>query len=93
MPAGQEKEAGKASQTGEQFVVHAPQLSLPKGGGAIRSMGEKFAANPVNGGGSLTLQPRSSTISKPLHFARTIRTRGITCLRLAKSLRDEANAI
>lgn len=26
-----------------------PSISLPKGGGALRSIGEKFAANPVNG--------------------------------------------
>lgn len=32
-----------------------PSLSLPKGGGAIRGMGEKFAANPVTGTGSLTI--------------------------------------
>jgi hypothetical protein len=38
-----------------QFRVAAPQLSLPKGGGAIRGMGEKFAANPVTGTGSLTV--------------------------------------
>ena len=30
-------------------------LSLPKGGGAIRGIGEKFAANPVTGTGSLTV--------------------------------------
>jgi RHS repeat-associated protein len=29
-------------------------VSLPKGGGAIRAIGEKFAANPVTGAGSLT---------------------------------------
>ena len=28
-----------------------PQISLPKGGGAIRGIGEKFAANPVTGTG------------------------------------------
>jgi RHS repeat-associated protein len=32
-----------------------PNLTLPKGGGAIRGMGEKFAANPVTGTGSLTI--------------------------------------
>src|SRR5947209_7157897 len=32
-----------------------PSLSLPKGGGAIRGMGEKFAANPVTGTGSMTV--------------------------------------
>src|SRR5713226_9775169 len=30
-----------------------PSISLPKGGGAIRGIGEKFAANPVTGTGSL----------------------------------------
>src|SRR3712207_8003328 len=33
----------------------APQISLPKGGGAIRGMGEKFAANPVSGTGSMSV--------------------------------------
>jgi len=33
----------------------APSLSLPKGGGAIRGIGEKFGANPVTGTGSLTV--------------------------------------
>ncbi len=33
----------------------APAISLPKGGGAIRGMGEKFAANPVTGTGSLSV--------------------------------------
>jgi virulence plasmid B protein len=32
-----------------------PSISLPKGGGAIRGMGEKFAANPVTGTGSMTV--------------------------------------
>src|SRR5947199_7594328 len=36
-------------------VLSAPSLSLPKGGGAIRGMGEKFAANPVTGTGSMTV--------------------------------------
>ena len=31
----------------------APSISLPKGGGAIRGIGEKFAANPVTGTGSM----------------------------------------
>src|SRR2546428_4536581 len=33
----------------------APTISLPKGGGAIRGIGEKFAANPVTGTGSMTV--------------------------------------
>jgi hypothetical protein len=32
-----------------------PTISLPKGGGALRGMGEKFAANPVTGTGSFSL--------------------------------------
>src|SRR5262245_39478414 len=40
---------------GDQFMVAAPSISLPKGGGAIRGMGEKFAANPVTGTGSMTV--------------------------------------
>ena len=33
----------------------APQISLPKGGGAIRGIDEKFTANPVTGTGSLSV--------------------------------------
>jgi hypothetical protein len=32
-----------------------PSISLPKGGGAIRGMGEKFATNPVTGTGSMSV--------------------------------------
>jgi RHS repeat-associated protein len=32
-----------------------PSLSLPKGGGAIRGIGEKFSVNPVNGSASQTV--------------------------------------
>lgn len=35
--------------------MQAPSLSLPKGGGAIKGIGEKFAANPVTGTGSLSV--------------------------------------
>ncbi len=41
--------------SGDNFRVSAPQMSMPKGGGAIRGIGEKFAANPVTGTGSLTV--------------------------------------
>lgn len=34
----------------------APSLSLPKGGGAIRGIGEKFTASPVTGTGSISIQ-------------------------------------
>src|SRR5215470_5276571 len=39
----------------ESFQVSAPSISLPKGGGAIRGIGEKFSTNPVNGTGSLSI--------------------------------------
>src|SRR5215207_1580732 len=32
-----------------------PAISLPKGGGAVRGIGEKFTANPVTGTGSLSV--------------------------------------
>ena len=32
-----------------------PTIQLPKGGGAIRGIGEKFAANPVTGTGSMSV--------------------------------------
>src|SRR5713101_4930037 len=35
--------------------ISPPSISLPKGGGAIRDIGEKFAANPVTGTGSMTV--------------------------------------
>jgi RHS repeat-associated protein len=41
--------------SGDNFRVGAPQILMPKGGGAIRGIGEKFAANPVTGTGSLTV--------------------------------------
>lgn len=39
----------------EKSGPSAPVITLPKGGGAIRGMGEKFAANPVTGTGSMTV--------------------------------------
>lgn len=35
--------------------VRPPSISLPKGGGAIRGIGEKFAANPVTGTGTMSV--------------------------------------
>ena len=35
--------------------VSAPSPSLPKGGGALRGIGEKFQANPVSGTASLSV--------------------------------------
>jgi len=35
--------------------ITPPAITLPKGGGAIRGIGEKFAANPVTGTGSISV--------------------------------------
>lgn len=37
------------------FLTKASAISPPKGGGAIRGLGEKFAANPVTGAGSISV--------------------------------------
>jgi hypothetical protein len=48
--------APPASKQGNTFQkVTAPQMALPKGGGAIRGIGEKFTANPVTGTGTLSV--------------------------------------
>ena len=47
--------ADTQNQREDQPRVSPPQLSLPKGGGAIRGIGEKFSANPITGTGSLTI--------------------------------------
>jgi RHS repeat-associated protein len=39
----------------DTFRVSVPSLSLPKGGGAIHGMGEKFSANSVTGTGSMSV--------------------------------------
>jgi RHS repeat-associated protein len=39
----------------DKFSVRAPSVSLRKGGGALSGIGEKFAANPVTGTGSMTV--------------------------------------
>lgn len=50
--AGNSGRGARAAETG-QLVV--PSLSLPKGGGAIRGIGEKFSVNPATGTGSLSV--------------------------------------
>ncbi|MBL8615713.1 MAG: hypothetical protein JNM72_08920, partial [Deltaproteobacteria bacterium] len=37
------------------FRVSAPTVSMPRGGGGLASIGEKFEANPVTGAGSYTI--------------------------------------
>jgi hypothetical protein len=57
-----EKDSGKAAVT-EGSKPLLPAVTLPKGGGAIRGIGEKFSANPVTGTASLSL-PLFSTPSR-----------------------------
>ena len=49
-PKGSGKDSAPATNQ-----ISAPTISLPKGGGAIRGIGEKFAANPVTGTGSMSV--------------------------------------
>jgi hypothetical protein len=50
-----ERQAGGGEKGASAARVEPPSISLPKGGGAIRGIGEKFAANPVTGTGSMTV--------------------------------------
>ncbi|MER5710341.1 SpvB/TcaC N-terminal domain-containing protein [Streptomyces sp. NPDC002122] len=43
-----------------RFVVSAPQVALPKGGGAIRGIGEQFTAHPATGTGSVSVPVATS---------------------------------
>lgn len=53
MPNSLEK--SDVEQPSRKSKTLAPTVSLPKGGGAITGIGEKFAANPVTGTGSITV--------------------------------------
>jgi RHS repeat-associated protein len=56
LPTSQKQAQGDAANQQEKnFMVSPPTINLPKGGGAIRGIGEKFAANPVTGTGSMTV--------------------------------------
>jgi hypothetical protein len=48
-PAAQARGSAEGSSTGSQVLA----ITLPKGGGAIRGIGEKFGANPVTGTGDM----------------------------------------
>jgi virulence plasmid B protein len=54
-----DKTAGREGATKEadkgQSPFAAPSVVLPKGGGAIKGIGEKFGVNPVNGTGTLSV--------------------------------------
>ena len=52
---GADQGASGPSTAQDQATIQPPAIGLPKGGGAVRGMGEKFAANPVTGTGSMTV--------------------------------------
>src|SRR5262249_21377761 len=45
----------RARETSQPNQVMVPALSRPKGGGAIRGIGETFSANPVTGTASIAV--------------------------------------
>ena len=53
-PAQRNPSQGTDAQTA-QSPYSPPAIQLPTGGGAIRGMGEKFAANPVTGTGAMSV--------------------------------------
>jgi hypothetical protein len=60
-PCGSEKtERGSKRREGKE-PSRVPSMSLPEGGGALRGMGEKFAAHPGTGKGSMTAHHRGTS--------------------------------
>jgi hypothetical protein len=53
--AAQARAGDKNNSRPDTGQVQALALTLPKGGGAIRGIGEKFGANPVTGTGSMNV--------------------------------------
>ncbi|MDP9315281.1 MAG: toxin, partial [Chloroflexota bacterium] len=52
---GETQQPGSDNTASSRALVQAPAINLPKGGGAIRGIGEKFGANPVTGTGSMSV--------------------------------------
>ena len=59
-PEPRSKEVATGQSGARTGPANLPSISLPKGGGAIRGMGEKFAVNAATGTGSLTVPLASS---------------------------------
>jgi hypothetical protein len=57
-PTGPDRAPAKAAETAP---FSPPAINLPKGGGAIRGIDEKFTANPVTGTGSMSVPIATST--------------------------------
>ncbi|EGV29592.1 RHS repeat-associated core domain protein [Thiorhodococcus drewsii AZ1] len=62
MREGNEHGENTSSQSGNDrpSFAEAPAVSLPKGGGAIRGIGEKLSTNPVTGAGSMSVPVNTS---------------------------------
>lgn len=54
LPQRGNQKQGNAESVEEKSSL-VPSISLPKGGGAIRGIDEKFSVNPVTGTGSLSV--------------------------------------
>src|SRR5881628_285566 len=78
-PASTRTEETSDSTPGRSGSFTPPAISLPRGGGAIRGIGEKFAANPVTGSGSMTVRSQV-LIQKALELCAEVRGLGQTLL-------------
>src|SRR5258706_7841032 len=52
----------KAPGTAQPFSINIPKIELPKGGGALKNIDEKFQVNAANG---------TASFSVPLPFSKT----------------------
>ena len=55
MPDRQEGNTAAKETGSEKGQLQPPAISLPKGGGAIKGIDEKFTVNPATGAGSLNV--------------------------------------
>jgi len=53
--SGETSNARSQEQSSKSIAIDIPQISLPKGGGAIKGIDEKFQVNAANGTASLSL--------------------------------------
>lgn len=54
-PSGPKTQATSSAPSGPSSAMQLPAINMPRGGGAIRGIGEKFATNPVTGTCSLNI--------------------------------------
>ena len=60
MNSSDKQTAPQTARTTESSSAQLPSISLPKGGGAIRGISEKFSVNPVTGTGSMVIPIETS---------------------------------